>query len=155
MMAEVLKKHGHLPTKMKELMEYHFNRVNADLKNSITKDNNANYLKSLVVLAFFHRIVMEDGDTNWENIREALDKIGISYDMFHDAMAYWDRQEVVNISHEGKVCEIGDQILASYLFYKLVIEDNQIPLIALFAFLLSHFSTATPFNVVSVYEFSK
>lgn len=132
MMAEVLKKHGHLPTKMKELMEYHFNRVNADLKNSITKDNNANYLKSLVVLAFFHRIVMEDGDTNWENIREALDKIGISCDMFHDAMAYWDRQEVVNISHEGKVCEIGDQILASYLFYKLVIEDNQIPLNIIF-----------------------
>lgn len=132
MMAEVLKKHGYLPTKMKELMEYHFNRVNADLKNSITKDNNANYLKSLVVLAFFHRIVMEDGDTNWENIRGALDKIGISCDMFHDAMAYWDRQEVVNISHEGKVCEIGDQILASYLFYKLVIEDNQIPLNIIF-----------------------
>ena len=132
MMAEVLKKHGYLPTKMKELMEYHFNRVNADLKNSITKDNNANYLKSLVVLAFFHRIVMEDGDTNWENIRGALDKIGISCDMFHDAMAYWDRQEVMNISHEGKVCEIGDQILASYLFYKLVIEDNQIPLNIIF-----------------------
>lgn len=132
MMAEVLKKHGYLPTKMKELMEYHFNRVNADLKNSITKDNNTNYLKSLVVLAFFHRIVMEDGDTNWENIRGALDKIGISCDMLHDAMAYWDRQEVVNISHEGKVCEIGDQILASYLFYKLVIEDNQIPLNIIF-----------------------
>lgn len=132
MMAEVLKKHGYLPTKMKELMEYHFNRVNADLKDSITKGNNANYLKSLVVLAFFHRIVMEDGDTNWENIRGALDKIGISCDMFHDAMAYWDRQEVVNISHEGKVCEIGDQILASYLFYKLVVEDNQIPLNIIF-----------------------
>ena len=132
MMAEVLKKHGYLPTKMKELMECHFDRVNADLKNSITKDNNANYLKSLVVLAFFHRIVMEDGDTNLENIRGALDKIGISCDMFHDAMAYWDRQEVVNISHEGKVCEIGDQILASYLFYKLVIEDNQIPLNIIF-----------------------
>lgn len=132
MMAEVLKKHGYLPTKMKELMEYHFNRVNADLENSITKDNNTIYLKSLVVLAFFHRIVMEDDDTNWENIKGSLDKIGISCDMFHDAMAYWDRQEVVNISHEGKVFEIGDQILASYLFYKLVIEDNQIPLNIIF-----------------------
>lgn len=128
MMAEVLKKHGHLPTKMKELMEYHFNRVNADLENSITKDNNTIYLKSLVVLAFFHRIVMEDGDNNWENIKGALTKIGISCDMFHDALAYWDRQEVVNISYEGKVCEIGDQILSSYLFYKLVVEDKQIPL---------------------------
>lgn len=132
MMAEVLKKHGYLPTKMKELMEYHFNGVNADLENSITKGNNTNYLKALVILAFFHRIVIEDSDNNWENIKGALNKIGISCDVFHDAMAYWDRQEVVNISYEGKVCEIGDQILSSYLFYKLVIEDKQIQLNVIF-----------------------
>ncbi len=132
MMAEVLKTHGFLPTKMKELMECHFNRVNSDLANAITKGNNTTYLKSLVVLAFFHRIVMEDGDNNWENIKEALNKLEISFDNFHDAMAYWDRQEVVNISYEGKVCEIGDQILSSYLFYKLVVEDKQISLNTIF-----------------------
>ena len=132
MMVEVLKKYGYLPTKMKDLMEQHFNRINTDLKNAITKDNSAVYLKSLVVLAFFHRIVMEDADNNWENIKEALNKIGISCDVFHDAMNYWDRQEVVNLSYEGKVCEIGDQILSSYLFYKLVIEDIQISLNTIF-----------------------
>lgn len=132
MMAEVLKNHGYLPTKMKELMEYHFNSVNTDLENAITKGDNINYLKSLVVLAFFHRIVMEDGDNNWESIKVALNQIGISCDIFHDAIAYWDVQEVVNLSYEGKVCEIGDQILSTYLFYKLVIEDKQISLATIF-----------------------
>ncbi len=132
MMAEVLNKHGYLPTEMKELMKYHFNSVNTDLKKAITKGNNINYLKSLVLLAFFHRIVMEDGDYNWEYIKAALNQIGISCDIFHDAIDYWDRQEVVNISYEGKVCEIGDQILSTYLFYKLVIEDKQISLATIF-----------------------
>lgn len=126
MMAETLKSHGYLPTKMKELMEQHFQRVNSDLENAITEGGNTIYLKSLVVLAFFHRIVMVERDNNWIAISEALNKLGITCDNFHDAMAYWDRQEVVNVSFEGKVCEIGDQILSSYLFYKLVFEEKQI-----------------------------
>lgn len=139
MMAEILKKHGYLPTKMKELMERHFNRVNSDLENAITKDENAVYLKSLVLLAFFHRIVIDEEDRNWESINEALKKIGINRDSFHDAMAYWDRQEVINISYEGKVYEIGDQILSSYLFYKLVFEERQITLRAFFELLFPRY----------------
>lgn len=128
MMAEILKKDGYLPTKMKDLMEKHFISVNSDLKNSMTSSNNTGYLKSLVLLAFFHRIVIDDGLNNWEAINTALNKLEISSDNFHDAMNYWDGQEVVNISFEGKVCEIGDQILSSYLFYKLVFEERRITL---------------------------
>lgn len=129
MMSETLKKHGYLPTKIKELMEQHFVCINSDLKNAISADNNSSYLKSLALLAFFHRIVICDDDyNNWSTISEALNELGISFDIFQDAMAYWDRKEVVNISFEGKVYEIGDQILASYLFYKLVFEEKQLTL---------------------------
>lgn len=133
MMAETLKKHGYLPTKIKELMEQHFVCINSDLKNAINADNNSSYLKSLALLAFFHRIVICDDDyNNWSTISAALNELGIPFDIFQDAMAYWDRKEVVNISFESKVYEIGDQILASYLFYKLVFEEKQIALCEMF-----------------------
>lgn len=139
MMVETLRSHGYLPAKMKELMEQHFQRVNADLENAITEGGNFLYLKALVVLAFFHRIVIDEGDNNWITINVALCKLGITSDILHDAMAYWDGQEVVNISFEGKVYEIGDQILSSYLFYKLVFEEKQILLKDLFELLFPQY----------------
>lgn len=128
MMAEVLIKDEYMPTKMAELMEKHFKRVDSDLKEAITNGNNLVYLKALVLLAFFHRIVIDDGSSDWNTISSAMNHFGIDITDFCDAMAYWDRKEVVNMSFDGQVYEIGDQILSAYIFYKLVVEEKQIAL---------------------------
>ncbi len=138
MMAELLKKQKSIPAGINELLELHFQQVNSDLKNAIDTDN-LDYLKSLVILSFFHRIVSSEGDRNWTIIGNAINELGITCDTFRAAMFYWYKQEVVNISFDGIVYSIEDQILANYLFYKLVIEKKQISLKKLFELLFPRY----------------
>lgn len=131
MSAEIIKSGKPVPKGVKELMENHFELIDSDL-NQI-KTNNKEFKSALIIVALLHRVVILDFDEfRLEKFNSLLKGFGLERDKFIDAMNFWEQKEAIGISFDGKVIEVSDQILANYLFYRLVFEEKIVELSTVF-----------------------
>lgn len=128
MCAEVINKENATLNDIKDVLDRHFCRINEDLmeldKNKKIDDKTQKEYKiALLIVALKYRIIDVDNGINYIGVVELF---GLTKEVFKEAMLYWENKEIINISKEGKVFEIADQILSNYLFYKFIFEDADV-----------------------------
>jgi len=135
MCAMILAEGKDAPKTIKDLMDEHFKAFDGDIKReeNVDKATLKIYRKALLTVAILHRVVdVESRYTGQNSLDTILQKFNLSRFDFLDAMNYWDNKEYINISSKRLVFEIADQILANYLFYKFVFEQQVISLTDIF-----------------------
>ena len=134
MCAQVFVGSNKVPETIKELVKIHFDSIMDDNKNkdkntiSLTRDDKKKYDLALFAVSLMHRIIDHAPYGKENQLDHTLSNIGIDRSDFIDAMNYWSAKEAVNISYNGKVFEVADQILAHYWFYKSIFDDKIISL---------------------------
>jgi len=155
MCAEIVKSTQKVPKTLEEILDNYFIEVNEDLKQlseskpiterdtTITRDIEKQYKIVLAVVSLLQRVLIsEDYKLRFQekNAIQALAELGIDKETYLDAVEYWEQREIINIPFKDKVAEIADQILANYLFYKIVFVDKHVEFVALFNILFPHYT---------------
>lgn len=101
------------------LYDQYFQKVKNDLSFLDDPEN----LKALGILSFFG--VLDRGN---EEIKTLLEKhFNISWDQLWETFIELEKVELVDVFH-NEVAKISDQVLATYVFYKTFIEENNAPI---------------------------
>jgi hypothetical protein len=100
-----------------DLYDSYFERVIKDF--DLAKDKPV--LKALGIISFFFSIHRND--------KEFLDKLlklfGLNYYEFNEAIDELHKQELVEVQYD--IVRVSDQILATYIFYKVFIKEQLLP----------------------------
>ncbi len=127
MCAETIKTSNQIPKDLENLLERYFKQIEVDLDGLKVDVLDKSSQRSLILLSLLHRIIIPVNDEDCKNsLNLLLSKLGIEYHQFINAMIFLKQYEIIGISFDGQVYEIKDQILANYLFYKLVFKCNKI-----------------------------
>lgn len=131
MCAEVINNGNAKLKDIKEVLDKYFCRINEDLmeldKNKKIDDKTQKEYKiALLIIALKYRIVEVDNVNFGTNYIGIVELFGLTKEVFKEAMLYWENKEIIDISYDGYVFEIADQILSNYLFYKFIFEDAHV-----------------------------
>lgn len=131
MCAEVINNGNAKLKDIKEVLDKYFCCINEDLmeldKNKKIDDKTQKEYKiALLIIALKYRIVDVDNVNFGTNYIGIVELFGLTKEVFKEAMLYWENKEIIDISYDGYVFEIADQILSNYLFYKFIFEDAHV-----------------------------
>jgi len=155
MCAQIVKNKQIVPKSLEEILEEYFIEVNEDLKDlsetkqivdrdmQLKREQEKQYKIVLAVVSVLQRAILSEGvNFRFQNKTaiQILCELGVDKETYLDAIEYWEQKELINIPFEDKVAEIADQILANYLFYKIVFVNKIVEFSTLFKSLYPAFS---------------
>lgn len=107
------------------IIETYYNSITRDL--SIDEGNvNPNLLKTLGIFSFFQKINISD--INGTFVQKILKTFKIKIDDFRWAINYWDNKEILKYRFDNKIVSMDDQILRTYIFKRVFIDNEYLQL---------------------------